>query len=123
MEKQLADYLEISPDDILELKQRGDVVNVITVAMAKFVVPMEALAALPSTGSGGAGDGDGEAAPDDLTVIDGIGESTAKKLKEKAGISTFAGLVAADSEETAVSCTLPLTKLREWQAEAAVLAR
>ena len=43
MKKQLADYLKISPNDILEFKERGDVVNVITVAMAKHVVVVAGL--------------------------------------------------------------------------------
>ena len=122
MKQKLADYLGIEEDEILEFKQRGDAVVVINSQYQKLKVDAARLAAhgavdadAPPTRSG-----DEPTEADDLTRIDGVGEATAAKLAA-VGIASFAGLVAADSEQTAIDCALPLSKLRGWQVTAGVL--
>lgn len=51
--------------------------------------------------------------PDDLTVINGIGPTFARRLNE-AGIDTFAKLAAAQPEEVKA-----VAKLADWQADPA----
>ena len=51
--------------------------------------------------------------PDDLTVINGIGPTFARRLKE-AGVDTFAKLAAAQPEEIKAAA-----KLADWQADPA----
>ncbi len=51
--------------------------------------------------------------PDDLTVINGIGPTFARRLNE-AGIDTFAKLAAAQPEEVKA-----IAKLADWQADPA----
>ena len=54
---------------------------------------------------------------DDLTVIGGLGKSSAAKLAD-AEVSTFAALIAADAAELAEATGIAQSKIEEWQAAA-----
>ena len=61
------------------------------------------------------------AANDDLTVITGIGPTTAERLAE-VGITTFAALAAAERDEVAAAAKAAPSVVTYWQQDAAGLA-
>lgn len=69
----------------------------------------------------GSGEAPAPAEPDDLTEVSGIGPVYRARLAE-AGVTTFAGLSAADPDTLSAAAGVPAARAADWIAQAAARA-
>jgi hypothetical protein len=93
----------------------GDIITIRGGAYAAGLVE-EGLVAYPAV-AGAESEVETAVPADDLTIIGGLGKSSAAKLAA-AGVATFAALVAADATATAEATGITQSKIEEWQAAA-----